>query len=149
MDIQTRPISDLPETNKDSQTAQLMVYDEADQTPKRMPRSVMPVFVNFAINIISMDDYTTSVSATHSPSEVKELLLAKIPVMFCANISMKEYISLFTGTGACEWQRDDNIGVQKGIMLVFQTVELDSILVHAVDGSNVWEIGPLPNESST
>lgn len=149
MDIQTRPISDLPEMSKDSQTAQLMVYDEAGQTPKRMPRSVMPVFVNFAINIISMAGHTASVSATHSPSEVKELLLAKVPVMFCANISIEKYISLFIGTGACEWQRDDNLDIQKGIMLVFQTVDLESIPVHAIDGSNVWEIGLLPEKSST
>lgn len=149
MDIQTRPIPDLLEMSKDSQTAQLMVYDEADQTPKRMPRSVMPVFVNFAINIISMDDHTASVSATHSPSEVKELLLAKIPVMFCANISFEEYISLLIGTGACELQRDDGIDIQKGIMLVFQAIDVDAIPVHAVDGSNTWEIGPLPQEPST
>lgn len=151
MDIQTRPISDLPEMSKDSQTAQLMVYDEADQTPKRMPRSVMPVFVNFAINIISLDDNTFSISATHSPSEIKELLLAKIPVVCYGCVSRDGYDGAYDiGTGSCSiWPYDASSTLQEGIEITIPTESMDAVVFHAIDGSNVWEIGPLPKKSST
>lgn len=145
MDIQTRPISDLPEMSKDSQTAQLMVYDEADQTPKRMPRSAMPVFIIFKCSMVTSVDFTIS-SVSHTPDEVRALLKADVPVsgIWINTMPVAERPKQLGSCIILNTPEDDEY--YGGLLIMCMN---NSVMIHAVDGSNTWEIGDLPEKSST
>lgn len=147
MDIQTRPISDLPEMSKDSQTAQLMVYDEADQTPKRMPRSVMPVLIVAKLDAPGGDILkSTIISVSHTPDEVRSLLKSDALVSAVFNITASD-MPMFnvSAYGIVTYQPENT---ERYGFLSFAAIIKPPAVIHAMDGSNVWVVGEPPEKSS-
>lgn len=147
MDIQTRPISDLPEMSKDSQTAQLMVYDEADQTPKRMPRSVMPVLIVVKLDATGGDILkSTIISVSHTPDEVRSLLKSDALVSTVFNITASD-MPMFnmSSYGIVTYQPENT--EYYGYLASMANLGQPAV-IHAMDGSNVWVAGAPPEKSS-
>lgn len=148
MDIQTRPISDLPEMSKDSQTAQFMVYDESDQTPKRMPRSVMPVLIVAKLDAPGGDILkSTIISVSHTPDEVRSLLKSDALVSAVFNITASDMPTLnFSSYGIVTYQPENT--EYYGSLVLMATLLGNPAMIHAMDGSNVWVVGAPPKKSS-
>lgn len=148
MDIQTRPISDLPEMSKDSQTAQFMVYDESDQTPKRMPRSVMPVLIVAKLDAPGGDILkSTIISVSHTPDEVRSLLKSDALVSVVFNITASD-MPMFNASayGIVTYQPENT--EYYGSLVLMATLLGNPAVIHAMDGSNVWVVGAPPEKSS-
>lgn len=147
MDIQTRPISDLPEMSKDSQTAQLMVYDEADQTPKRMPRSVMPVLIVVKLDAPGGDlSKPTIISVSHTPDEVRSLLKSDALVSAVFNITASDMPMYNVSSYCIVMYRPEDTEYYGS--LGFMALLDQPVVIHAMDGSNVWVAGAPPKKSS-
>lgn len=148
MDIQTRPISDLPEMSKDSQTAQLMVYDEADQTPKRMPRSVMPVLIVAKLDAPGGNPLeSTSISVSHTPDEVRSLLKSDALVSAVFNITASDMPMFNMSSYGIVLYRPENTEYYGSLVLMAKLLDNPAV-IHAMDGSNVWVVGAPPEKSS-
>lgn len=148
--IQTRPISELPEMTKDSKDASFLMFDEEDQTAKRMPRSIAPVFVIVGMNVTLGDSPVFTInSVSHTPNEVRALLASGTPICilmrasdYYAGVKLDEY-SIFG-----YWSQTlEDIERVKGIMI--SDIGSGDFSIYAVDGSNTWEVGRLPENSST
>ena len=153
--IQTRPISELPEMTKDSKTTQFLMFDEEDQTAKRMPRSAAPVFVNGVLHVTEQNDsepIITIESISHTPDEIRALLVSNTPISSVTQVDWyyedsrdSRYVLATNLTQVLE--EDWTV---KGLELYvpFGIWGID-IGIHAVDGSNTWEVGFLPQIAPT